>query len=72
MTAGQWFCLIEVYFQGRMGFAAQFETWHWKMWPRLLALLGKDYFSLVGCSFFSKSLSFCFAFVLCFGKSKEQ
>lgn len=71
-TWSQWFCFIEVYVQRGMEFVAQFGVWHWKMRPRLLALLGKNFFTLFGCTFSSKSLSFYFAFVLCFSKSKEQ
>lgn len=38
MITGQGFCFTEVYVQRRMGFVAQFGTWHWKLRPRLLAL----------------------------------
>lgn len=39
---------------------------------KIISSLGQRFFSFVGCTFSSKSLSFYFAFVLCFSKSKEQ
>lgn len=58
MITGQQFCFIEVYVQRRMGFVAQFGTWHWKMRPRLLSLLGKDFFHLPAVLFFPNPWAF--------------